>query len=183
MKARAKEEMVYNESTFSISEQFSKAKELCKCPFACESIEYLPTVSYSPYPNDIDARKEATDMLVKEGKNVTEEGIRNKTLEFRWEPIAMTSPWPSDHGTSTFDKVGLSGILETKEGHDWGGGVCLSELCRGTAMVAYTKPQQRKKEESEQLRGKRDKIKFIDLGFEKWQVVRFRKARGRQDVS
>ena len=28
-------------------------------------------------------------------------------------------------------------------------------------MVAYTKPQERKKEESEQLRGERDKIKFI----------------------
>ena len=35
-------------------------------------------------------------------------------------------------------------------------------------MVAYTKPQQRKKEESERLRGERDKIKFIDLGFERW---------------
>ena len=33
-------------------------------------------------------------------------------------------------------------------------------------MVAYTKPQQGKKEESEQLRGERDKIEFIDLGFE-----------------
>ena len=33
-------------------------------------------------------------------------------------------------------------------------------------MVAYTKPQQRKREESEQLRGERDQIKFIDLGFE-----------------
>ena len=44
-------------------------------------------------------------------------------------------------------------------------------------MVAYTKPQQRKKEESKRLRGERDKIKFIDLRFEKWQVVRFRKAR------
>ena len=43
-------------------------------------------------------------------------------------------------------------------------------------MVAYTKPQQRKKEESEQLRGERDKIKFTDLRFERWQVVRFRKA-------
>ena len=43
-------------------------------------------------------------------------------------------------------------------------------------------PQQRKKEESERLRGERDQIKFIDLGFERWQVVRFRKARGRQDV-
>ena len=44
-------------------------------------------------------------------------------------------------------------------------------------MVAYTKPQQWKKEESEKLRGERDQIKF-----ERWQVVRFRKARGRQDV-
>ena len=42
-------------------------------------------------------------------------------------------------------------------------------------MVAYTKPQQRKKEESEKLRGERDPIKFIDLRFERWQVVRFRK--------
>ena len=43
-------------------------------------------------------------------------------------------------------------------------------------------PQQRKKEESESLTGERDYIKFIDLGFERWQVVRFRKARGRHDV-
>ena len=57
-----------------------------------------------------------------------------------------------------------------------------SEVCWGKAMVAYTMPQQRKKEESEKLRGERDQIKFIDLGFERWQVVRFRKARGRQDV-
>ena len=42
-------------------------------------------------------------------------------------------------------------------------------------MVVYTKPQQRKKEESERLRGERDHTKFIDLGFERWQVVRFRK--------
>ena len=49
-------------------------------------------------------------------------------------------------------------------------------------MVAYTKPQQRKKEESEQLRGERDKIKFIDLRFERWQVEGFRKARRRRDV-
>ena len=38
-------------------------------------------------------------------------------------------------------------------------------------MVAYTKPQQRKKEESERLRGERDQIKFIDLKSERWQVV------------
>ena len=52
-----------------------------------------------------------------------------------------------------------------------------SELCWGKTMVAYTMPLQRKKEESERLRGERDQIKFIDLGYE-----RFRKARGRQDV-
>ena len=49
-------------------------------------------------------------------------------------------------------------------------------------MVVYTKPQQRKKEENEQLRGERDQIKFIGLRFERWQVVRFRKGRRRQDV-
>ena len=43
-------------------------------------------------------------------------------------------------------------------------------------------PQQRKKEESERLRGERNQIKSIDFGFERWQVVRFRKARRRQDV-
>ena len=36
-----------------------------------------------------------------------------------------------------------------------------------------------KKGESEWLR---DQVKFIDLRFKRWQVVRFRKARGRQDV-
>ena len=47
-------------------------------------------------------------------------------------------------------------------------------------MMAYTKPQQRRKEESEKLR-ERDQIKFIYVRFERWQVVRFRKAR-RQEV-
>ena len=32
--------------------------------------------------------------------------------------------------------------------------------------MAYTMPQQRKKEESERLRGERDQIKFTDLRFE-----------------
>ena len=32
-------------------------------------------------------------------------------------------------------------------------------------------PQQRKKEESEKLRGERDQIKFIDPRFERWQIV------------
>ena len=48
-------------------------------------------------------------------------------------------------------------------------------------MVAITKPKKQKKEESERLRGEKDQIKFIDLRFEGWQVVRCRKAR-RQDV-
>ena len=39
-----------------------------------------------------------------------------------------------------------------------------------------------KKEESEKLRGERDQIKVIDLRLERWHVVRFRKARRRQDV-
>ena len=47
-------------------------------------------------------------------------------------------------------------------------------------MVAYAKTQKRKKEEGERLRGERDQVKFIDLRFERWQVVRFRKARRRQ---
>ena len=46
----------------------------------------------------------------------------------------------------------------------------LSELCRERAVVAYTKPQQREKEESKRLRGERDQIKFIDLSLN-WQVV------------
>ena len=49
-------------------------------------------------------------------------------------------------------------------------------------MVALTKPQQRKTEESERLGGERDQIKLMDLKFERWQVVRFRKAIRRQDV-
>ena len=43
--------------------------------------------------------------------------------------------------------------------------------------MAYIKPQQRKKEESERLRGERDQIKFIDLRFERWKVVTSRQAR------
>ena len=49
-------------------------------------------------------------------------------------------------------------------------------------MVAYTESQQRKKEEREQLRRERDKIKCIDLRFERLQVLGLKKARRRQDV-
>ena len=55
-----------------------------------------------------------------------------------------------------------------------------SGLCCGKAMAAYTKPQHRKRKE--RLRGERDQIKFIDLRFERWQVLGLRKARRRQDV-
>ena len=48
--------------------------------------------------------------------------------------------------------------------------------------MAYTKPQQRKKEESERLRGEVDQINFIDIRYTRWQVVGLRKARRRQDV-
>ena len=49
-------------------------------------------------------------------------------------------------------------------------------------MATYTKPQQWKKEKSERQRGKKDQIKFIDLRFGRWQVVRFRKEGRRQDI-
>ena len=49
-------------------------------------------------------------------------------------------------------------------------------------MVAYIKPQRSKKDESKRLRGERDQIKFIDLQFERWQVVEFNKGRRMQDV-
>ena len=39
-------------------------------------------------------------------------------------------------------------------------------------MVAYTRPRQMQKEESERLRGERDPIKFIDIRFERRQSVR-----------
>ena len=50
-------------------------------------------------------------------------------------------------------------------------------------MVAVTKPQQRKKEESGRLRGEGDKIKFIDLRLERGQVVGFGRGRRTQAVS
>ena len=49
-------------------------------------------------------------------------------------------------------------------------------------MVAYTKPQQRKKEGSARLKGERDQMNFIDRRFESWQDVRFTEARGMQDI-
>ena len=48
--------------------------------------------------------------------------------------------------------------------------------------MAYTMPQQRKKEEGERLRGKRDQFRFIECRFERWEVVGFEKGRRRQDA-
>ena len=44
-------------------------------------------------------------------------------------------------------------------------------------MVAYTKPQQRKKEESERLRVERDQIKFVDLRMASCKIRESKKAR------
>ena len=41
-----------------------------------------------------------------------------------------------------------------------------SEVCWGKAVVAYTKPRQRKKEEGKRLRGEGELIKFIELCFD-----------------
>ena len=46
-------------------------------------------------------------------------------------------------------------------------------------MVAYTMPQQRKKEEIERLRGERDQIKFIHLRFEDGKLYDSRKQEGK----
>ena len=50
-------------------------------------------------------------------------------------------------------------------------------------MATYAKPQQRKNEECERLRGGRDQIKFIDLRFERPQVVGFGEGRRRQEAA
>ena len=44
------------------------------------------------------------------------------------------------------------------------------------------KPQQWKKEEIERLRGERDKIKFIGIRFESWQVVGSMNGERREDA-
>ena len=43
-------------------------------------------------------------------------------------------------------------------------------------MVANANPQQRKKKENERLKGEGDKIKLIDLRFERYQVVGLSKS-------
>ena len=50
-------------------------------------------------------------------------------------------------------------------------------------MVAYIKPQPRKKGETEKPREEGDKIEFIYLRFKRRQVLGFWNGRRRQDVS
>ena len=46
----------------------------------------------------------------------------------------------------------------------------------------YKAPTKKKERRKRKAKRERDRIKFIDLRFERWQVVGFGKARGRQDV-
>ena len=43
------------------------------------------------------------------------------------------------------------------------------------------KRRQKKEATRKRLRGEENKTRFNDLRFERWQVVRIRKGRGRQD--
>ena len=49
-------------------------------------------------------------------------------------------------------------------------------------MVAYTKAPTKEEKRKQKAKKRGGQIKFIDLRFERWHVVRFRKARRRQDV-
>ena len=54
----------------------------------------------------------------------------------------------------------------------------MSRNGHGGLYKARTTEERRKRE---RLRGESDQINLIDLRFERWQVVRFRKARRRQE--
>ena len=49
-------------------------------------------------------------------------------------------------------------------------------------MVYKARTKEGRRKQKAKRREERDQIKFIDLRFKKWQVVRFRKARRWQDV-
>ena len=57
-----------------------------------------------------------------------------------------------------------------------------NELCWEKGHGSLYKAQQWKKEDSERLGGEGNKIKFIDLRFERGHVLGFRKGRRKQDV-
>ena len=49
-------------------------------------------------------------------------------------------------------------------------------------MVAYTNPQQKGDRRKQRAKRRERSDQVYDLGFERWQVVGLRKARGRQDI-
>ena len=65
----------------------------------------------------------------------------------------------------------------------------MNEFKKGSLLVSYVgeghgglyKASTMEERRKQKARRERDQIKFIDLGFERWQVIRFRKAR-RQEV-
>ena len=56
-----------------------------------------------------------------------------------------------------------------------------SELFWGKGHWGLYKAPTKERRSKRNLRGERDQIKFIDLRFARWQVVRFMKARRRLD--
>lgn len=75
-----------NSYTFCLFlESFQKRTNQCKCPFACESVEYIPTLSYAPYPSDLEARETAIKELERENKNQTEENIKERIVSLRFD--------------------------------------------------------------------------------------------------
>ena len=77
------------------------------------------------------------------------------------QPVGWAIDFQPTRGVACSHNIGRTGDRGVKHGY------LLCELCWGKAMVAYTKPQQRrKKEETERVRGERDEIKFNDLIFE-----------------
>ena len=48
-------------------------------------MEYIPTLSYAPYPSDLEARETAIKELDRENKNQTEDDIKEKIVSLRLE--------------------------------------------------------------------------------------------------
>ena len=101
----AKNEMnkrTFNRDNCLIAVDFDKVKANCDCPYACESVEYSSTLSYSSYPSDIDARVFSIKELKAEGKNATEEAIQNRIVEIRF----------GDYQTTALSRLQTEGTLD-----------------------------------------------------------------------
>ena len=48
-------------------------------------MEYIPTLSYAPYPSDMEARETAIKELERENKNQTEDNIKERILSLRFD--------------------------------------------------------------------------------------------------